>query len=267
MRAAAVSALARFGALCDDLLPNVLVLLTRCQLDVDDEVRDRATYFKAILEQQMIEANDKYILKGLDCHLASLESALHAYSLDAHCVKPFDMGSVKLAQDAELQPKVVKKNPSVTSRQDMFAQKFASIPDLAGLAPLFKSSSSPVELTETETEYFVQCIKHVFPEHLVLQFECTNTLSDQLLENVNVVLEDIPEHYEVVKSIPCPRLNFNLSGSVFVILATPMELSHWIGHVSPVMRFTIKDCDPITGRWSDHNWLFNSHFWLLKLSV
>jgi coatomer protein complex subunit gamma len=29
VRAAAVSALARFGALCDDLLPNVLVLLAR----------------------------------------------------------------------------------------------------------------------------------------------------------------------------------------------------------------------------------------------
>merc|ERR550534_2553531 len=31
VRAAAVSALARFGALCDDLLPNILVLLARCQ--------------------------------------------------------------------------------------------------------------------------------------------------------------------------------------------------------------------------------------------
>lgn len=29
VRAAAVSALARFGALCDDLLPNILVLLAR----------------------------------------------------------------------------------------------------------------------------------------------------------------------------------------------------------------------------------------------
>ena len=38
VRAAAVSALARFGALCDDLLPNILVLLSRCQMDADDEV-------------------------------------------------------------------------------------------------------------------------------------------------------------------------------------------------------------------------------------
>ena len=65
MRAAAVSALARFGALCDDLLPNILVLLTRCQMDSDDEVRDRATYFKAILEQQQASLNNQYILNGI----------------------------------------------------------------------------------------------------------------------------------------------------------------------------------------------------------
>jgi len=65
VRAAAVSALARFGALCDDLLPNVLVLLGRCQTDSDDEVRDRATYFKAILEQQQASLNSQYILNGI----------------------------------------------------------------------------------------------------------------------------------------------------------------------------------------------------------
>lgn len=65
VRAAAVSALARFGALCDDLLPNVLVLLGRCQTDSDDEVRDRSTYFKAILEQQQASLNSQYILNGI----------------------------------------------------------------------------------------------------------------------------------------------------------------------------------------------------------
>lgn len=64
VRAAAVSALARFGAFCDDLLPNVLVLLSRCQMDTDDEVRDRATYFKTILEQQQQQINYHYILNG-----------------------------------------------------------------------------------------------------------------------------------------------------------------------------------------------------------
>ncbi|QQP48955.1 Coatomer subunit gamma, partial [Caligus rogercresseyi] len=64
VRAAAVSALAKFGALCDDLLPNILVLLSRCQMDTDDEVRDRATYYKAILEQRQQNLNSQFILNG-----------------------------------------------------------------------------------------------------------------------------------------------------------------------------------------------------------
>ena len=38
-------------------------------------------------------------------------------------------------------------------------------------------------------EYTVSCKKHVFPGHMVLQFDCTNTLADLLLETVRVELE------------------------------------------------------------------------------
>eukprot|EP00889_Picochlorum_renovo_P002269 jgi/Picre1/29299/NNA_004691.t1 len=43
VRAAAVSALARFALECDDLRSNIIVLLKRALYDSDDEVRDRAT--------------------------------------------------------------------------------------------------------------------------------------------------------------------------------------------------------------------------------
>lgn len=42
------------------------------------------------------------------------------------------------------------------------------IPALASFGPIFKSSR-PVELTESETEYVVACVKHVFAEHVVFQ--------------------------------------------------------------------------------------------------
>ena len=51
-------------------------------------------------------------------------------------------------------------------------------------------------ISESETEYVVQCIKHIYPSHVVLQFDCTNTLNDQLLEEVSVALE-LPEGFEV----------------------------------------------------------------------
>ena len=65
VRAAAVTALARFGALCDDLLPNILILLKRCQLDTDDEVRDRATYFRSILQQQKMNLTIDFVINGI----------------------------------------------------------------------------------------------------------------------------------------------------------------------------------------------------------
>lgn len=63
------------------------------------------------------------------------------------------------------------------------AEQLASIPEFQGLGPLFKSSD-PVQLTEAETEYVVRCIKHTFARHMVFQFDCTNTLNDQLLQKV-----------------------------------------------------------------------------------
>lgn len=41
-----------------------------------------------------------------------------------------------------------------------------------------------MELTEPETEYAVNVVKHVFDEYVVFQYNCTNTIPEQLLENV-----------------------------------------------------------------------------------
>merc|ERR1712088_507254 len=228
VRAAAVSALARFGALCDDLLPNILVLLSRCQMDMDDEVRDRATYFKVVLEQQLPQLNSQYILNGLQVSLSSLEKSLHSYSLSS-CELPFDLKTVPVApvmpEVKAAQPEgsiSTNKRPDTKptgTRHDMFMEKFSTMPEIAKLGPLFKSSQ-PVEFTESETEYVVQCIKHVFAEHLMLQFDCTNTLNDQLLEQVMVQV-DLPEGFEVENVIPCPKLEFFVGGVCYVILSTP----------------------------------------------
>ena len=60
--------------------------------------------------------------------------------------------------------------PALSSldQQSHYAKAMSDIPQLAQLGQLFKSSS-PVSLTETEEEYQINCIKHVFPRHLVIQ--------------------------------------------------------------------------------------------------
>lgn len=59
---------------------------------------------------------------------------------------------------------------------------------IIGDSMLFKSSTV-FELTESETEYNVKCVKHCFTDFLILQFDCVNTLSDQYLEDVRVAVD------------------------------------------------------------------------------
>jgi coatomer subunit gamma len=53
-------------------------------------------------------------------------------------------------------------------------------------------SSAPVELTEAETEYAVNVVKHIYDGHVVLQFDCSNTIPEQLLENVSITPPPLP---------------------------------------------------------------------------
>lgn len=68
------------------------------------------------------------------------------------------------------------------------ARQLAAIPQLARLGHPFRSTP-PALLTEEETEYHVTLAKHVYPGHLVLQFNCTNTVPEQMLEGVTVSVD------------------------------------------------------------------------------
>ncbi|OXB69442.1 UNVERIFIED_CONTAM: hypothetical protein H355_015343 [Colinus virginianus] len=96
VRAAAVSALAKFGAQNENLLPSILVLLQRCMMDSDDEVRDRATFYLNVLQQRQVALNAAYIFNGLTVSVPGMEKALHQYTLEPS-EKPFDMKTVPLA--------------------------------------------------------------------------------------------------------------------------------------------------------------------------
>ena len=62
------------------------------------------------------------------------------------------------------------------------------VPQLTGFGDCFKSSQ-PIQLTEEETEYMVVVVKHVFDEHIVFQFNCTNTVKEQILEGVSITMD------------------------------------------------------------------------------
>ena len=207
IRAAAVSSLAKFGAHCDDLLPNILVLLQRSALDTNDEVRDRATYYYYILNLKQKSLYNQCILNLLQVSLVGLEKSLQQYVLEPNDT-PFDIKTVPLAVHNPITEDTAKKpvvnglanstmatvtksfEKVAATRQDIFAEQIEAVPELSvlKLGPIIKSSL-PVELTESETEYVVQCVKHIFKHHIVFQFDCINTLNDQILEDVRISLQ------------------------------------------------------------------------------
>ncbi|XP_057341774.1 coatomer subunit gamma [Microplitis mediator] len=252
VRAAAVAALAHFAAVCPDLLPNVLVLLSRCQLDSDDEVRDRAAYYCRILQ----ERNDPTILPTLihppQLSIPSLERALRNY-IQSPMDEPFDIGQVPPAQaveeptPAEVQLITRPTQPRLT-REESYTEKLSQVPQLMMIlqkSPLFKSSSV-FELTESETEYNVKCVKHSCGDFLILQFDCLNTLTDLVLENVSVAVE-APEGYTLIGEISCPKLAYNEPGTTYTILQFPEDINASVMTTPATLKFIARDCDPTTG--------------------
>jgi coatomer protein complex subunit gamma len=142
--------------------------------------------------------------------LVSLEKSLQQYiAQEEDHQHPFDIENVPIGAIPtadEVQPKMTnglsskkdvdrrnKENEGRTSLgtlQEQYASQLSRVAELESipLGPLTKSAL-PVDLTESETEYFVQCIKHMFRNHVVLQFDITNTCSDQVLENTRVTFQ------------------------------------------------------------------------------
>ncbi len=59
--------------------------------------------------------------------------------------------------------------PSAEETRSAYAQQLAEVPEFAEYGSVLNSSSSPTQLTESETEYQVACVKHIFKEHIVFQ--------------------------------------------------------------------------------------------------
>ena len=126
------------------------------------------------------------------------------------------------------------------------SQQLMQIPELKAHGALLRSSS-PVELTESETEYVVSVIKHIYKEHLVLQYEIKNTMTDTVLEEVSVVATPSEEELEEDFTIPVAKLATDQPGTVFVSFKKSSDVAYPVSSFTNVLKFTSKEIDPTTG--------------------
>ncbi|KAF8542222.1 putative coatomer subunit gamma [Trichophaea hybrida] len=286
VRAAAVTALAKFGVSAKDgakvdpeVKKSVVVLLTRCLDDPDDEVRDRAALNLRVIKDEEQDVAQKFIKNDTLYSLPVFEHQLIMYITgdQSKFSKAFDLGSVPivtreqaLAEERNVKlrsadtptlkaPTTTRPSPgistaaeaasSVIAATQKYAQQLALVPEFNPYGALLKSSSE-VELTESETEYVVSVVKHIFKDHLVLQFNVKNTLSDTLLEDVSMITTLSEEEETQLQEdfiIPVPKLVQDEVGTIWVSFKRSVEEGYPIGSFTNVLKFTSKEIDPASG--------------------
>jgi coatomer protein complex subunit gamma len=288
VRAAAVTALSKFAAQCPSLRPSLMTLLRRSLIDEDDETRDRAAISVKILEDAMAafpyvpppedaEAEDippdvpaqgdtaaYVLLEGMPMSFEKLERSMSAYmntpvSMDA--ADPITFETLPIVEDTAeeiaaamsaeggldeeingLEAAAPKKKEVVDPAAVVYA-----IPELASLGRTFRSSA-PVMLTESETEYVVQCTKHIFQNHIVLQFSVQNTIEDQRLDNVTVLIDDSEsEVFSASGEIATEGIRYGESKNCFTVLERNADAPLASSNFTCELRFTVVQVDPATG--------------------
>lgn len=139
---------------------------------------------------------------------------------------------------------------SASAQAQRYAEELMQIPEMKEFGSVLKSSPV-VELTEAETEYVVTVVKHIFNEHIVLQYEVKNTLPDTVLENASIVATPAEEdELEEVFIIQAEKLATDEPGKVYVAFKKAAG-SLPVSTFSNVLKFTSKEIDPSTGEPED----------------
>ncbi|KAL8924829.1 MAG: hypothetical protein Q9172_002493 [Xanthocarpia lactea] len=283
VRAAAVTALAKFGVGQKDseVKSSVTVLLTRCLDDTDDEVRDRAALNLRLMNEDD-EMATRFIKNDSMFSLSTFEHQLVMYVTatdKATFATAFDMNNIPIVtHEQALAEERTKKLTSATptlkapstgpkkiqingtadaaaqaaEAAQKHSQSLMQIPELKSHGALLRSS--PVtELTESEMEYVVTVVKHIFKDNIVLQYEIKNTLPDTVLEEVSVVATPSEEDESLEEEfiIPVAKLPTSQPGTVYVSFKKMGDSPYPITSFTNVLKFTSKEIDPTTGEPDD----------------
>eukprot|EP00437_Effrenium_voratum_P041885 CAMPEP_0181477176 /NCGR_PEP_ID=MMETSP1110-20121109/42084_1 /TAXON_ID=174948 /ORGANISM="Symbiodinium sp., Strain CCMP421" /LENGTH=918 /DNA_ID=CAMNT_0023602475 /DNA_START=89 /DNA_END=2845 /DNA_ORIENTATION=- len=269
VRAAAVDALSKIAMKCPKLRKDVLLLLQFGENDNDDEVRDRINLYSTVL-QQCVDGNNEVAKTGFE----TLLSADTTFSVDAlydNLVNQMQTGSLDQAVDfsslpneeayaatakakAALEPPPKKvpggggPAPKAQASAPQEEQRASSaelnkvLAELGGdqLGPL-QHTCKPKPLTESEAEYTVQVIKHMFARHLVLEMYVSNTVPGITLEEVTVNLTGLEPNWSEVGASAINKLEYGQNGSAHVLLQKNASEGVVCGSLGAALRFIVKE--------------------------
>jgi len=255
-RAAAVSALAKFGAKVEDLRPSVVMLLKRCLSDDDNEVRDRATTLVRLLSTEpFTDVQRQFILTSNDQTL--LQPKRLRRQLEMYFMRPAagvlsyetlpQVAMAIAAPDTSFDDSTASGRGLKTTSSKTVASELAElyqVPEFADLGSVFKTCAT-VKLSESEAEYVVSCDKHIFAEAIVFQFRIVNTINDCLLEDVRVeMVTDEEEFWEEEKVvIPVEKARYNTPATGYVMMRRAADAGVQECAFTCELLFVTKDVD------------------------
>jgi coatomer protein complex subunit gamma len=137
----------------------------------------------------------------------------------------------------------ISYQPDVTLRG---SAAINAMPELSTLGRAFLSTQS-VPLTEMEAEYVVHCIKHIFSNHVVLQFLVQNTLEDQNMQNVHVAIDTDSTSFSVIGEIPATNISHGVTASCFSILERDVDSPIKFAEFHCELKFSVIQIDASTG--------------------
>ena len=286
VRSAAISALTKFAASCPSLRSSILTLLHPSLFDEDDEARDRASLSVRLLEEVIQkrpysepdeEDDDEVkdepavddemacaVLHDMPMSFDKLERCMKAFVTDPGSMESsgvLTFASLPIIEDGEgdndeededldddIDDHADQDRTSSQKKKDAAdaINILQEIPELASLGRVFRSTK-PVPLTESETEYVVECVKHIFEEHIVLQFIVQNTLDDQRLDNVTVAVESDDGIFEAAGEIAAECIKYGDTVNCFTVLQRNMDVPLATSNFTCELHFTVVQVDPATG--------------------
>ena len=256
VRAAAVSTLAKFAAKCENLRDSIMTLLHRAASDNDGEVRDRALFYIALLEEGDQEMIDMFIMEVE----TDVRVAVPAPIAAGDAPPPIDNKSsglsalVAIPEDVEnkwvcyfYEIILLKKKTTNTKKKKKKKKKQAleleRVPEFRKLGEVFKTTE-PQYLTDKECEYVVTYVTHCYTDYMILHFKIKNTLEDQAFYNLQINVdiendEDLVSYWKPKFAINAKIVEPNGEGSCFVCF--DREAAYPEGTATATLRFASEE--------------------------
>eukprot|EP00760_Papus_ankaliazontas_P017519 PhM_4_TR1729/c0_g1_i1/m.30618/K17267/COPG; coatomer subunit gamma len=244
VRAAAVGALAKFGAQVPELRQAAVDLLRQTMQDSDDEVRDRATLFYKVLS-----LGDESMIRMFICDIAAVVRQ-EREAVAATITKPksyvADVVEVEAVKNAASSAPTTGAAAAAAGdgcgpQAMAFRDKLRKVTQLKQLGEPFRTSD-PELLTEPDTEYVVKVVKHMYPTHIVLQYAIQNTLEEMVLTKVamQVTSEDVDA--EPKFTLPVARIAPGATEHLYMVFEKHPE-GYPTGTFENTLEFAVVDVE------------------------